>query len=467
MKSKYFNLLLLLLVLVFSEKSISQTNNVKEFTIDEAVNFAVANSYKVRMADLDFQSTVAQRKGFISIGLPQVNASASYQYFIEIPTQLMPNFLTPAIEGTLLQYGLISPMQIKPSEGEKFPVQFGSPNNMSVGASVSQLVFDGTFVVGLKAARMLVDMSKISKDRSIVETKATVTQAYIMVLIARENLKILDSTYNKMNDIFLQTKEMQKNGFMDETDIEQLSLNLSNLKSKLDFSRRNIALVTDLLKFQMGIPIEDEIFLKDDIQELINKAVNSSITEKQFDINANIDFQLLKKSEMLARQTLKVDQAKYYPSINLVFSTQSTAQREKFDFFNNGKWYNTSLIGVNLSVPIWSSGIRHYKIKQDKLNITKQQIMVKQAEEGLKIEVENSRIALKMLMQQYFTDKKNLELSGKIYNKTHIKFKEGLSSAMDLNQAYLQLLTQEGNYINTMLQLLNTYTNLNKTLNTL
>jgi len=151
----------------------------------------------------------------------------------------------------------------------------------------------------------------------------------------------------------------------------------------------------------------------------------------------------------------------------MYFNTQSSAQREKFDFFNNGKWYNTSLIGVNLSVPIWSSGVRHYKIQQDKFAIKKQELLTQQATEGLKIEVQNSKASLKMYTEQYYTDKKNLELSGKIYRKTNTKFKEGLSSAMDLNQAYLQLLTQEGNYINTIMQMLNTYTNLSKALNTL
>jgi outer membrane protein TolC len=125
------------------------------------------------------------------------------------------------------------------------------------------------------------------------------------------------------------------------------------------------------------------------------------------------------------------------------------------------------VVGLNLSVPIWSSGVRHYKIQSDKFNILKQELTTKQAVEGLKLEVQNSKANLKMYTEQFYTDKKNLELSGKIYRKTNTKFKEGMASAMDLNQAYLQLLTQEGNYINTMLQLLNTYTNLSKALNTL
>ena len=443
LKSK---LLIIILMLLYGSKSV-WSQNANSFSLKEAMDYAVANSYKTKTAALDFQNTMAQRKGFISLGLPQLNASAAYQNYISLPTQIVPNFFDPGAPDLELV--------------------FGKYNNMTIGANASQLIFDGTFVVGLKAARILVEMSKANMDKSINDIRASVAQAYILTLVAQENLRILDSTYINMNEILQQNKVIQANGFMDETDIEQLSLNVTNLKSKLDYTRRNIALVSDLLKFQMGLDIDEPIVLKENLNTMIEQAIASNIIDKQFEVNAHYDFKLMKTAEMLQHQTLKVDKAKYYPSMNLILSTQSNAQRQKFDFFNNGKWYNTTLLGINLSVPIWSSGVRHYKIQQDKFNIKKQEILTKQAEEGLKIEVQNSKASLKMYTEQYFTEKKNLELSIKIYRATHKKSKEGISSSMDLNQAYLQLLTQEGTYINTIMQLLNTYTNLSKALNTL
>jgi len=461
-------LMSILLMLFFTASVFSQNKNeIKSFTLKEAVDYSVNNSYKTRSADLDIKSTIAQRRGFISIGLPQVNASASYQYYANIPTQFMPDFLTPVIEGTMAKHGLISPSQISAPNGDMLPIQFGAKNNMTVGTSASQLLFDGTFVVGLKAAALLVDLSKTSKEKTVNETKASVIQAYYLVLIAKENLRILDSTYSNMNQILEQSKQIQKNGFMDETDIEQMTLNVSNLKSKKENTEKNILLVTDLLKFQMGIDINDSIILTDNLSSIIDQAVASNIIDKQFDVNSHYDYQLMKGAETLQNQAVKVDKAKYYPSMNLIFSTSSNAQRDKFNFFDSEKWYNTTLVGVNLSVPIWSSGIRYYKIQQDKFILEKQKIAVKQVEQGLKIDVQNSKLSLKMYTDQFYTDKKNMELSNKIYGKTLVKYREGLASAMDLNQAYLQMLSQEGSYINTMFQLLNTYTNLNKALNTL
>ncbi|MEI6122756.1 MAG: TolC family protein [Bacteroidota bacterium] len=456
------------IMLLFTTNVFSQNKNeIKSFSFKQAMDYSVGNSYKTKSAALDVQATIAQRRGFISIGLPQVNASAGYQYYANIPTQFMPDFLTPAIEGTMVKHGLITPAQMSAATGEMFPIQFGSKNNMSVGASASQLLFDGTFVVGLKAAAMLVDMSKISNEKSVIEAKASVAQAYYLVLIAKENLRILDSTYINMNQILEQNKKIQANGFMDETDIEQLTLSVSNLKSKRDITEKNIQMVTNLLKFQMGIDINDSIELTDNLSSIIDQAIASNMLDKQFDVNTHFDYKLVKTGELLQKQSVKVDKAKYYPSMNLILSTSSNAQRDKFNFFNSEKWYNTTLIGVNLSVPIWSSGIRHYKIQQDKFIYEKQQIITKQVEQGLKIDFQNLKVSLKMYTDQFYTDKKNMELSNKIYNKTLIKYREGISSSMDLNQAYLQMLTQEGNYINTLLQLLNTYTSLNKALNTL
>jgi outer membrane protein TolC len=400
------------------------------------------------MADLDFKSSVAKRRGYTAIGLPQVSASASYQKYLSLPTQLIPNFFVPG--------------------GPDLELTFGKPDNMTVSGSASQLLFDGSFIVGLKAAALYVDMNKITVDKSANDVRAMIAQAYITVLVAQENLRILDSNYINMNEILRQNTIIQANGFMDETDIEQLTLNVSNLKSKLDNTQLTIDLVTDLLKFQMGIDIDEKIILNDDLKSIIDKAIASALIDKQFDVNTHLDYQLIKSTESLLHQALKVNQSKYYPTLSMYFNAQSNAQRDRFDFFNKGgTWFNTTLVGFNLSVPIWSSGIRHYQIQQDKNNYLKQQILVKQTEQGLKQDVLSSKTNLKMNTDQFYIDKKNLELSGKIYRKTNIKFKEGLSSSMDLNQAFLQLLTQEGNYINTMMQLLTNYTNLSKALNTL
>ncbi|HPB26219.1 MAG TPA: TolC family protein [Bacteroidales bacterium] len=468
MNEKILQKIVVLLLLCFCRvyPVTPQSTAMEGFTLQEAMDYAVTNSYKVRAASIDLQSTIARRKGYLSLGMPQINANASYQYYFNLPVQLMPNILTPAVDGALVQHGLITPDQMMPVSDEKLPVQFGSTNNLTVGVSATQVVFDGTYLVGLKAASMLVELSKASIDKSIREIKSAVAQAYYLVLIAKENRRILDSTYTKMNVILDQTRQFQTSGFIEDTDVEQLSLMVSNLKNKMDMTDRNIDLAVDLLQLQMGMDIDQEIVLKDDLMTLLNQAISYNIADKQFDVNDHIDFQLLKNQERLLNQVIKVDESAYYPTMALFFNTQSAAMREKFDFFDDSKWYNTTLVGVNLSIPIWSSGGRHYKVMQDKYALEKHRITLKEAEDGLKIDINNSKSLLKTYSDQFYTDKKNYDLAVTIYDKTYSKFKEGLASGMDLNQAYLQILSQHGTYLNTMLQLLNTYANLSKALST-
>ncbi len=468
MRMKILQAASVLLILFFCAfQSKAQQGEVKSFTLQEALDYAVTHGYQARTAAVELKSTIARRKGYISLALPQINANVNYQYFYKLPTQMMPDILTTAVDGSLVQHGLIPPDQMKPASDEKIPVQFGTTNNLSAGVTATQLVFDWIFFVGLKATAMLVDLSKASVDKSIIEIKSSVAQAYYLVLIAKENRLILDSTYSKMNAILEQTKQFQANGFIEETDVEQLSLMVSNLKNKMDMADRNIDLVTDLLQLQMGMDIDEPILLKDDLMSLLDQAIASNIADKQFDVNNHFDFKLLKKQEGLLSQVVKIDQSAYYPTMSVMFNTQSNALREKFNFFNNGRWYNTTLIGANLSIPIWSSGVKHYKIMQDKYALEKHRITLKQAEDGLKIDVNNSKSLLRTYSDQFYTERKNYDLSVKIYDKTFSKFKEGLASGMDLNQAYLQVLSQQGTYLNTMMQLLDTYANLSKALNTL
>jgi outer membrane protein TolC len=231
---------------------------------------------------------------------------------------------------------------------------------------------------------------------------------------------------------------------------------------------RQIELANDLLKFQMGIDLSEQITLTDPLEDLVLRAIGANLSEKQFDANSHIDFQIMKTNAQLLKQTLKVDQSRYYPTLTAFFTTSRSAQRNEFNFLSGGdanKWYKTTIFGVNLSVPIWSSGNRLMKIQTDKLNIEKHNVVLKQVEQALQLEVQSARSGLKTYTDQYRSETGNLALSKKIYDKNAYKFKEGMSSSMELNQAYTQYLTTQGNYFNCMLELLNSYSKLNKALN--
>lgn len=308
-------------------------------------------------------------------------------------------------------------------------------------------------------------MSKTQKTKTDIDVIETVAQAYYLILIQQQSIMVVDSIITTMSKTLEETKQFQKNGFLENTDVDQMEVMLMNLKNNQETFHRNLELSSNLLKFQMGLDINEQIVLTTTIDELLTQAIGSNLYEKPFDYKNHIDYQLMKTNNGLLRQSVKVDASKYYPSLAAFFTNQTVAQRDKFNFFNDGKWYNTTIVGVGLQIPIWSSGNRYYKLQQSKLNLKKNDIQLKQVQQGLEMDVINSRSSMKTYIFQYESDSKSIQLSKRIYNKNLIKYKEGVASSLDLNNAYNQYLQSLNSYYTNIMNLLNSYSKLKKALN--
>lgn len=459
---------IIIILISFASVSYSQNEAPQNFSLKEAQEYALQNSYKSKNSALDVEFARKQVKQYTSVGLPQVSANGKFNYYVDIPTSLMPDFISPAIGGVLAQYGLISPSQIPPASDQKIPVSFGSKYNLSGDVTLSQLIFDGTYIIGLKTAKVYVEMTRTSQVKSQQEVKESITQAYYLVLVARENRNILDSSILNLKHTLFQTKEILKNGFIDSTDVDQINLLVSNLENKLAMVDRQIEMVGDLLKFQMGIEINKEIVLTDQLDNLLLQAIAATLINKDFDPKNHIDYKLLATSNYISQLQYKMDKFKYLPTL-VGFGTLSySAQRDKFNFFKSGSeypWYRTTILGLSLSIPIWSSGSRGYKIQMDRFTLKKNDILLKQVEQGLSLEVQNAKSNLRTFTDQYQNEINNLSLSRRIYAKTLIKYNQGISTSMELTQAHNQYLTTQGNYFNTILELLNAHSKLNKAMN--
>jgi len=440
--------------------------SAREFSLKSAQDYAVKNSYQTINSNTDIEIARKKVKETTGIGLPQISASGSFQYYFDIPTMLMPNFLTPVVDGVLLQHGLITQEEMLDMGDDKIPVQFGSDYNLSGDVTASQLIFDGSYIVGLQAAKVYVDFSKQNHARTEIEVKEAVAQTYYLVLVAGENRKILVTTLEILGKSHAEVKEMLKNGFVEESDADQLQLLVANLQNKLTMVDRQIDLAYNLLKFQMGIPVTEKISLTDGLEDLVKQSMAENLASKSFDFKNHIDYKLMQTQKNLSLLNLKRDQSGYLPSLAAYLSVSTNAMRSEFNFFRKEEdWFRTTVLGLSLSVPIWNSGIKHYKIQQDKLQLDKINTLERQVKEGLELEVENARSTLSTFTDQYASDAENLDLAKSIYDKTLIKYKEGVATSMELTQAHNQYLTAQGNYFNTSLELLNARSKLNKALN--
>ena len=460
----FTSILILAFYSIFAQQT--KTDGILSFSLKQAQDYGEKNSYKNTNAEADIKIAKKKVSQITAVGFPQLNASAKYQNYIDIPTSLMPDFLTPAVEGVLVGHGLITSQQMTGSSGATFPVQFGTKHNFSADITASQLLFDGSYIVGLQAAKAFVELSSNSYTKSVFDVKESIAQAYYLVLVALENKNILDTTLTNLNKVLNDTKKYLENGFIEETDMDQLIILVSSITNKLNMVDRQIEIAFNLLKFQMGIDLNQKIILTDKLKDMIIQSVAENLVSKEFDYKKHIDYKLLKTTENLSMLNLRKDKYAYLPSLSCFITTSRNAQRSEFDFFKKDKdWYKTTIFGVGLSLPIWDSGIKHFKIQQDNLELEKTRTLQKQLQQALELDVQNSRSTLKTYTDQYQSDFNNMQLAKKIYDRSIIKYNEGVSTSLELTQTYNQYLTSQGTYLGTVLELLKSKSNLNKALN--
>lgn len=420
----------------------------KRFSLKEAQQYALENNFEIRNKQVDIELARKKIWETTTIGLPQVSGSGAYQQFLDIPTQLIPAEFFGGDPGTFI------------------PVQFGTKHNANIGLSVSQLIFSGEYVVGLQASRIFLDISKKGLEKSENDIRESIAKSYYLLLVARESQLILNSSLENMRDLLREMKEILKAGLIEDTDVDQIQLTVSNIENSLTSLNNQVGLAERLLKFQMGLDFDQEIELTETLEGILAAREISPSLITEFDVRQSLDFQILETSEHLQRMNLKRQKSSFLPSLAAFASFSRNAYRQEFSFFDKEEtWFPTNIIGLQLSVPIFSSGMRLSRVSQARMELDKLSNTKMQAKQGLILEHEQSRNNLRTAWDQLETEKQSLSLSENIYHKTMIKYKEGISSSMDLTMAQNQYLSTQGKYLSAMVEVLNAKAELDKILN--
>jgi len=444
------SLLLFVLLLFQFELVNSQTDSTKQtaFSLQQAQDYALKNNAEVKNASLD--AIIAKKKVWetTAIGLPQANGSIAYQNIFNVP--VMPfQYMYPIYDnnGQLIDIGSGSNN-----------VALGVKENITYELTVSQLVFSGEYLVGLQASKTYKMLSEQSLKSKEIDIKETVASTYYTVLVVEENKKILSATLENLNKTTNEVEKMFQAGFTEDTDLDQIKLTTANIKNALTSVERQLDLVYKLLKFQMGISIEQPISLTDNVDKIVAEAQFESLSGQRFEIKSNITYQLLETQEKLSELNWKRQKSTVLPSIAAFYRHQEQQDKPAFNF------NPPDVIGVTMNIPIFASGSRYVKMSQAKLELEKTRNFKTQATQGLLMQYDQANVELKSALDKYLTEKNNMELSKRIYDKTLAKYKEGISSSLDLTQANTQYLTTQSNYFNSLLSLLNAKTKLEKLL---
>lgn len=431
--------------------SILQAQDKKEsfsFSLKEAINHAIQNNYSAINANRDIEAAKQKKWETTTIGLPQINGAVGYQNNFKIQKSLIP----AEIFGG--------------QPGEFTEVAFGTKHNMSSSITLTQLIFDGSYLVGLQSAKTYLEISQNAKIKTSQEIKELIVNSYGNVLLADESILILVKNKAILEKTLSDTKEIYKNGLIEEENVEQLQITLASISSSLENVKRQKTIANNMLKLLLGIDLQNELVLTDKLDALTINNVDLNLLQEEFNVTNNIDYKIGKNLETSKELLLKLEKSKALPSLGAAVNFGYNSFGNNFTFFNQDqKWFNYSNVGLNLNVPIFSSFGRSSRTQQAKIALEQSKTQLTQTEQNLKLQFEKAKSDYEFRLEQLTTSKNNLNLAERIENKNQIKFKEGLSSSFDLTNAQEQLYSAQQNYLQAMLDVINKRATLEKLLN--
>ena len=432
-RSFIFVISLLLTSLGWSQQALS---------LNDAVSEGLQNNRAMVNANYDIQIARERQWETIASGLPQISAYAAYNKDLEQRTSIVPG----AYFGG--------------SPGEYFPVQFGTEQSIDASARLDQLIFDGSYLVGLQASTVFLKISRQNKIKSELEVKRLVTDAYINVLIAEERKRILEKNLKNLKGTLTDIRKVHQQGLVEVEQVEQLEITSSSVQSALDYVSRMIPISYQMLNMTLGRDLTDKVVLADTLMGL---CVRSETSKELVDWNIakNIDYQIAQNNLRSSELLLKLERFRALPSISAFITSGYDAYNDDFTFTEKSQqWYGRSAIGLSLSMPIFTSGAGQSRTDQAKLNVAKAKTQLEQVEEELLLQKASAHNQFTLALEEFLRSQESLDIAYRIERKNEIKYTEGVTGSFELRQAQLQLFDLQNQHLNAMRNIINSKTEL-------
>lgn len=422
------------------------------YTVDEAVAYALEHSREIAISDLEIKSADYTIKETRAIGIPKVNGNVDYTYYFYQPKTPVKDFITPAIYGVLNQEGLI---QKAPPEPRSSELSFVQPNQLDLGLSANTLLFDGTYIVGLQASKVYKDLALRQKESTEEKIRNNVVKAYTSILITEINRTFLENNIATLQGSLKEMQAMYENGFVEQLDVDRLQLSLNQTETSLTNLEQLTDLSYNLLKFQMGYPLDKDITISQSLDELLLAYdVNSTLEDITINPEQRADFRALQGVQSLNELDLKRYRWGYLPQLVAFASYRQSLQRENlFDNDETG-FLPTGVVGAKLNIPIYDGGDKSAKIQKAKIKIEKNMLQQESFKEGMKLQVSNAIVSIKNAQADVKSKKAALDLAQKIFDKTKVKFTEGVGSSVEVTQAEAALFGAQTQYSDALYKLL-------------
>lgn len=440
--------------------TVTAKTDTLRLSVAQAQQFALENNRSILNANLDIEMAKKKVWETTAIGLPQVSAKGAFQYTPKL-SPIIDQFIKPnawTINADNALYNLTGDNKFGHMDDPSTINLNDLKWSLAGDITVSQLIFSGSYLVGLQSAKVYKSLSQLNHVKSTQDVLESINNSYFNVLIARENRMILDSTYHNLLKTLLDMKAMRQNGFVEETDVDQLQITTSNVKSSLDFITSQQDIAEKLLKLQLGIDLTKPLILTDNLGNLINALSYEKLLMADFILDNNVNYQMLDVQVKTNELLLKLRKSEFLPDLAAYYQYENQFNKNALSFTP------PHVIGVTLNVPIFSSGARLARVSQARMDLMKSKNNKTQTSDALHVDFYSSKAALVNALDKYHTESSNIILAKKIYDRALIKYTNGVISSTDLTTIQNQYLTAQSNYYGAIQNLITSKNKLEKLL---
>jgi len=425
MKNSLIFSFLMVCILGFSQ----ETPN--SFSLQQAIDYALENNRNAKNAARDIDAAKQQKWETTATGLPQLNATVDYQ------NQIKQQF--EAIDFDM----------------DGVP-DFGARHSMTAAARLTQKIFDGSYLVGLQSAKVFLEISKNAKEKTDLEVRKGVIEAYGNVLLAEESVKIFERNINVLEKNLDETTKIYENGLEEEESVEQLQITLSGVKSNLNNTERLRTIAYQMFNITVGLDINTATTLTDNLEGLTEYNIDINLLNLEESFENTIDFKIAENDKRSKELLLKLEKSKALPTLNAFLNGSYIANRNSFDFLDfQNRWIGTATFGASLNIPIFSSFGRSASTQRAKINLEKAKDNLIETEQTLLLQIKSAKSNYQFAVEDYNIKKNNLTLAERIEQKNQTKFFEGIGSSFELRQAQTQLYSAQQELLQAMVDVIN------------
>ena len=426
-----------IILVIFIANFCYSQNEIVSLSLEEAIEFGMENNRSLKNAEREIQMAFKERWKTIAIGLPNIKLDLNYLNNIELPTSLIP---AEFFGG---------------NKGEFAEIQFGTEQSAIGSVRMEQVLFDGSWLVGLEYSKIYLATSENFYEKTLLQVRESIVKLYSLIVTLNEGIILLENNLENFRKDLYEITELYKNGFEEIENVEQIKITLAQAELSLLQTKKTQENQLNLLKLVLGIDLEDEIILTTSINNFIGENIVFSNSLEEFSTSENIDVKISQNAFDTKRIEYKLEKSKQLPKLSGFLSGTYTGYNNEFDFLNKSQnWFGSSVVGINLEIPLFNANSLNISSQKAKIAMEKAKTSLEEQSDKIEAEVKDKLNQYELAVNSLNINQENMMLSMSIEEKNSIKFFEGIVSSFELRQAQLQLLDSQQKYLNSVLDII-------------